>query len=441
MKGDGKSSSVDDYSEAKPEDILPLKLGTKITSYSGDILFGSASYWVYLLLPFVVFVVLLVIFRKRAMENANIVKKKGKKANKIATKRLRIAYRLMQEGKQSDFYDEVLRALWGYVGDKLNIPVEKLSRENISEKLTERDIDANTIERFISALDECEFERYAPGDAAGNMNKTYESAMVAIMEIEGSLKSRKARAKAPMALILFMLMMPLSSFAITKANADAEYQKGNYQQAIIDYKELIETTKSPELYYNLGNAYYRCGNITQAIIAYERAQKLSPGDRDIRFNLQFVQSKTIDKITPTEQMFFVTWYQALVNLTSVDGWAKTAICSMIMALVLMLLYLFCPKDIVKRVGFYGAICLFALLVVSNVFAYQQKKILQSRNSAIVTAPSVTVKNSPADSGTDVFVIHEGTHVDITDKTIKNWCAIKIADGREGWMRTSHIEEI
>ena len=441
LKGDGKSSSVDDYSEAKPEDILPLKLGTKITSYSGDILFGSASYWVYLLLPFVVFVVLLVIFRKRAMENANIVKKKGKKANKIATKRLRIAYRLMQEGKQSDFYDEVLRALWGYVGDKLNIPVEKLSRENISEKLTERDIDANTIERFISALDECEFERYAPGDAAGNMNKTYESAMVAIMEIEGSLKSRKARAKAPMALILFMLMMPLSSFAITKANADAEYQKGNYQQAIIDYKELIETTKSPELYYNLGNAYYRCGNITQAIIAYERAQKLSPGDRDIRFNLQFVQSKTIDKITPTEQMFFVTWYQALVNLTSVDGWAKTAICSMIMALVLMLLYLFCPKDIVKRVGFYGAICLFALLVVSNVFAYQQKKILQSRNSAIVTAPSVTVKNSPADSGTDVFVIHEGTHVDITDKTIKNWCAIKIADGREGWIRTSHIEEI
>lgn len=441
LKGDGKSSSVDDYSEAKPEDILPLKLGTKITSYSGDILFGSASYWVYLLLPFVVFVVLLVIFRKRAMENANIVKKKGKKANKIATKRLRIAYRLMQEGKQSDFYDEVLRALWGYVGDKLNIPVEKLSRENISEKLTERDIDANTIERFISALDECEFERYAPGDAAGNMNKTYESAMVAIMEIEGSLKSRKARAKAPMALILFMLMMPLSSFAITKANADAEYQKGNYQQAIIDYKELIETTKSPELYYNLGNTYYRCGNITQAIIAYERAQKLSPGDRDIRFNLQFVQSKTIDKITPTEQMFFVTWYQALVNLTSVDGWAKTAICSMIMALVLMLLYLFCPKDIVKRVGFYGAICLFALLVVSNVFAYQQKKILQSRNSAIVTAPSVTVKNSPADSGTDVFVIHEGTHVDITDKTIKNWCAIKIADGREGWIRTSHIEEI
>ncbi len=441
LKGDGKPSSVDDYSEAKPEDIQPLKLGTNVTSYSGDILFGSASYWAYLLLPFVVFVILLVIFRKRAMENANIVKKKGKKANKIATKRLRIAYRLMQEGKQSDFYDEVLRALWGYVGDKLNIPVEKLSRENISEKLIEHAISTNTIERFISALDECEFERYAPGDAAGNMNKTYESAMVAIMEIENSLKSGKTRLKAQVLLLVFMLMMPVSLFAITKANADAEYQKGNYQQAITDYKELIETSKSPELYYNLGNAYYRCGNITQAIISYERALKLSPADHDIRLNLQFLQSKTIDKITPAEQMFFVTWYQSLVNLTNVDGWAKTAVFAMIMALVLMLLYLFCPKDIVRRVSFYGAICLFALLVLSNVFAFQQQKILQNRNSAIVTAPSVTVKNSPADSGTDVFVIHEGTHVDITDRTVKNWCAIRIADGREGWIKTSKIEEI
>ena len=440
-KGDGKTASVDDYSESKPEDILPIKLDKDITSFSGDMLFGSALYWTCLLLPFLAFVILLAVFRKRAMENANIVKQKGKRANKIATKRLRVASRLMQEGKQSDFYDEVLRALWGYVGDKLNIPVEKLSRENISERLTERAIDEVTINRFISALDECEFERYAPGDAAGNMNKTYESAMIAITEIENSLKSKKRGAKASMLLVLFLLMMPASSFAVTKANADAEYQKGNYQQAIIDYKELLEKEKSPEIYYNLGNAYYRSGNNTQAIIAYERALKLSPGDHDIRFNLQFAQSKTIDKITPAEQMFFVTWYQSLVNLTSVDGWAKTAIFSMVLALVLVFLYLFCPKDIIRRVSFYGAIFLFVLLVMSNVFAYQQKQSLQSRDAAIVTAPSVTIKNSPADSGTDVFVIHEGTHLDITDRTIKNWRAVRIADGREGWIRASQIEEI
>ena len=441
-KGDGKTASVADYSDTKIDDILPLKRGTKITSYSGDIFFGSFMYWASLVLPITVFIVLLLLFRRRALENANVVKMKGKKANKIATKRLRIAFSLMQACRQSEFYDAVLRALWGYVGDKLNIPVEKLSRENISDKLIGRGIDDSTIERFIIALDECEFERYAPGDASGNMNKTYESAMMAIMEIEESLKSKKSSHKAlGLMLSLMMMMFSLSSSAVTKVNADAEYQKGNYQQAIVDYQELLETAKSPELYYNLGNAYYRSGNITQAVIAYERALKLSPADRDIRYNLQFVQSKTIDKITPTGQMFFVTWYQSLVNLTSVDGWAHTAVCSIIIALILLLLYLFNSHDSVRRISFYGAIFFLLLLVISNVFAYQQKQILQNRNSAIVTAPTVTVKSSPADNGSDVFVIHEGTHVDITDSTIKNWRAVKIADGREGWIKTSQIEEI
>ena len=236
-------------------------------------------------LPIAVFVVLLLLFRKRALENANVVKMKGRKANRIAVKRLRIAFRLMQSCKLSEFYDEVLRALWGYVGDKLNIPVEKLSRENISDKLNAHGIDGSTIDMFLSALDECEYERYAPGDASGNMNKTYESAMVAIMKIEESLRTRKISHNVLGLVMLFMLMMPMHSLAVNKGNADAEYQKGNFQQAIIDYQELLESTKSPELYYNLGNAYYRSGNVTQAVIAYERALKLSPADRDIRYNL------------------------------------------------------------------------------------------------------------------------------------------------------------
>lgn len=442
-KGDGKSSVVDDYSDVKIEDILPLKKGNGSTSYNGTAFYGSMAYWMCLLMPLMAFFVLLVVFRKRAIDNADIVKMKGKRANKIATKRLRLAYKLMMAGKQNEFYDEVLRALWGYVGDRLNMPVEKLSRENINECLNERGIESTIIERFISALDECEFERYAPGDMAGNMNKTYESAIVAIMEIENSMKTKKKH-KGGLALVIVLLVLffaPASSFAITKANADAEYAKGNYQQAITDYKELLETTKSPELYYNLGNSYYRTGNITQALIAYERALKLAPGDRDIRYNLQFVQSKTIDKITTADKMFFVTWYYSLMNLTSVDGWAKIAVACIMLAVLLMLLYLFGPNLLSRKVGFYGAVALFVLLFVSNVFAYQQKQMLLNSNSGIVTVPTISVKSTPADSGSDVFVIHEGTHVDIIDKTMKNWCAIRLADGREGWLKTSQIEEI
>jgi hypothetical protein len=136
------------------------------------------------------FVALLMIFRKRAIENADIVKMKGKKANKVATKRLKKANLLMLKGRQSEFYDEVMRALWGYVGDKLNIPVSELSRENIQEKLAEQHVDDKTINKFVGALDECEYERYAPGDPAGNMNKTFESAMTAIMDIENVMKKK-----------------------------------------------------------------------------------------------------------------------------------------------------------------------------------------------------------------------------------------------------------
>ena len=139
----------------------------------------AVRYWVTLALLAIAFISLFVIFRQRAIDNANIGKMRGKKANKVATKRLRVANKLMTAGRSSEFYDEVLRALWGYVGDKLNMPVESLSRENISQRLSEREVSEANVKLFISALDECEFERYAPGDAKGNMNKTFNAAMTA----------------------------------------------------------------------------------------------------------------------------------------------------------------------------------------------------------------------------------------------------------------------
>ena len=120
---------------------------------------------------------------------------------------------------------------------------------------------------------------------------------------------------------LLAIFFPLAGWGVTKQNADDAYTKGNYQQAIADYKELLKRGTSASLYYNLGNAYFRSDSLTQAILAYERASLLSPGDDDIRFNLQFARSKTIDKITPQSEMFFVTWYRALVNLAGVDSWA------------------------------------------------------------------------------------------------------------------------
>ena len=437
------AGAVNDFSgqdlQELNKDIRYIKTGSTNQHSLNDFFFGSSAYWISLCLLAVVFVSLFVIFRQRAIDNANVTKARGKKANKVATKRLKKASRLMADNKPGEFYDEVLRALWGYVGDKMNIPVEQLSHDNISMRLAERNVDETVISQFIGALDECEFERYAPGDPKGNMNKVYEKAMTAIEKIEGSMKKRRPAAKATV--LLLLLFLPLSGHAVTKAEADSAYIRGQYQQAIKDYEMLLKQGASADLYYNLGNAYYRSENITRAVLNYERALLLSPGDRDVRFNLQIARAKTIDKIVPESEMFFFTWYRSLVNLMSVDAWAWTALIALALLIVLLLVYLFSDRIWLRKIGFFGGFVLLILFALSNLFAWQQKQDLLFRKGAIVISPSVTVKSTPAKNGTDLFILHEGTKVSITDGTMKGWMGIRIADGKEGWIESNMIEEI
>ena len=446
-KGDGTSAESEDFA-SQDKDIHTIKLGKVEQHKADEMFFGSFGYWISLLMPLIAFVVLLIVFRRRAIENADIVKKRSNRAGKIATKRLRLANKLMLQGKQGEFYDEVMRALWGYMSYKLNMPAEKLNRDNIRETLGRHFVDDATIEKFTTALDECEFERYAPGDAAGNMNRTFESAMTAIMDIENAInEARKNQKKHPAGYSFVWLLLAMICFggtsakAVTKNNADTEYQKGNYQQAIRDYEEILKNGESAEIYFNLGNAYYRTDNITKAVLNYERARLLSPGDDDINFNLQFARSKTIDKITPQSEMFFVTWYKSLVNFTSVDNWAKTGILCIVMALLLVLLYLFGPQLMLRKIGFFGGLAFFVIFLLSNLFAFQQKQALDNRTGAIIISPSVNIKKTPAKNSADQFVLHEGTRVDIIDKGMTDWRCIRVGDGREGWIETKAIEEI
>ena len=442
-KGSG-AGAVNDFTDQAGlkelnKDIRYIKTGDVRTQGIDNFFYGSVAYWVTLIVLALIFISLFIVFRQRAIDNANVTKMRGKKANKVATKRLKKAAKLMADNKPGEFYDEVLRALWGYVGDKLNIPVEQLSHDNISQRLAERQVDAETVSQFIEALDECEFERYAPGDPKGNMNKVYEKAMTAIEKIEETMKKRRS-AKTVTA-VLLMLLLPLGAQAVTKAEADSAYAQGHYQQAITDYQALLKQGASADLYYNLGNAYYRSENITQAVLNYERALLLSPGDRDIRFNLQLARSKTIDKIVPESEMFFITWYHALVNLMSVDGWARTAIFSLALVIVLSLVYLFSQPVWLRKIGFFGGITLLVVFVLANVFASQQKQSLIHRKGAIVMSPSVTVKSTPAANGTDLFILHEGTKVTITDGSMRDWKEIRLADGKEGWIESKKIELI
>ena len=443
QKGTGGNSTVSDYTGQEDlkllnKDIRYIKTGHTEQHGTDDFFFGSTGYWTSLIVLALIFISLFIVFRQRAIAGADVVGKRAGRANKVATKRLKKAARLMKDNKPNEFYDEVLRALWGYVGDKLNMPVERLSRENISQQLEARSVGGETISQFIGALDECEYARYAPGDATGNMNKVYDTAISAIMQIASTMKKVKSTKSA---MLLLLLLMPLSASAITKAEADSAYAQGHYQQAAKHYEELLKQGVSVDLYYNLGNAYYRMDEMPRAVLNYERALMLSPGDRDVRFNLQMARSKTIDKITPESEMFFVTWYHSLVNFTSVDGWARLALITLALAIVLVLVYLFTEPVWLRKAGFFGAFALLAVFVVANIFAYAQKQSFVERSGAIIMAPAATVKSTPAKQGTDLFLLHEGTRVDITDGSMRQWKRIRVADGKEGWIETSQIEVI
>ena len=244
--------------------------------------------------------------------------------------------------------------------------------------------------------------------------------------------------------LLFMaalLLSFVSASAQTKAEADSAYVQERYEQAISLYNKLLETGASASVYYNLGNAYYRTGDMAHAILAYERAYLMEPGDADIRFNLQLARTKTIDKIVPESEMFFITWFRQMIDWYSADQWGRAVVVCFALFVVSLLLYFFAGRMLWRKVGFGVGVCTLILAVLFHIFAYQQQQKLLVRTHAIVMSSSLTVKSTPSTSGTDLFVLHEGTKVEITDDTMKDWKEIRLADGKVGWVPVKTIERI
>ena len=208
------------------------------------------------------------------------------------------------------------------------------------------------------------------------------------------------------------------------------------------YEQLIrENGESAQVYFNLGNAYYRQDKMARAILNYERAALFDPGDSDIRFNLDMARSKTVDKIVPESELFFVTTFRSLVLSMSVGSWAWLAIAAFVLMLIAVGVYLFVPEMWAQKTGFVSALLLLIVCVFANVAAYQQLRQIEQRTGAIIMAPSVVVKSTPSDSGTDLFILHEGTRVRVVDDSMRDWCEIRMADGKEGWMQKSKMEVI
>lgn len=228
---------------------------------------------------------------------------------------------------------------------------------------------------------------------------------------------------------------------VTKAEGDSAYIRNDYASAIQIYENLLKKGESAEVYYNLGNSYYKADDIARAILNYERALLLQPGNADIRANLEIARSKTVDKIAPVPDIFFVAWIKSLINCLSVDAWARLGVIFFMLLLVSLYLFFFSKQIVWKKTGFIVGVILLVFVILSNVFASQQKNELMNRNEAIILSPSVTVRSTPSESGTSLFILHEGHKVEIKDNSMREWKEIRLKDGKVGWVPTAAIEVI
>ena len=223
--------------------------------------------------------------------------------------------------------------------------------------------------------------------------------------------------------------------------ANEAYSKGDFQAAAGLYEELLKASgASATVYYNLGNSYYKLNRIAPSILNYERALLLEPGNADIRFNLEIAKLKAVDKIEPVGNFFLTEWFSDVQNLLGTDAWSNLSIVCFILLIACLFLFFFSRRILLKKLGFYAGIALLVGVVFGNIFAYNQKKKLSLRKEAIIFAPTTTIKSSPDNSGTDLFILHEGTKVKLKN-TLSGWNEIETADGNVGWIKNSELEVI
>lgn len=240
-------------------------------------------------------------------------------------------------------------------------------------------------------------------------------------------------------LIFCLNVQAVGFFNIEKA--EEAYTAGEYETALSIYNSALEMGyESADLYYNVANCHYRKGELAASILNYERALKLDPSHEDAKHNLAFAAAKTVDNINVIGNIFLVNWWNAICNIASADTWAMVSIVLFVITLVALSFYIFSRKIWVRKFGFSVSIIALFFTIISLFSANTRYNVETSKSQAIVFAQTVTIKSSPDSSGNDLFILHEGTKVNIKS-TLGEWVEISTLDGNSGWMPANSIEVI
>ena len=478
-KGKGSDASVQIQSAPGVErrDVKSLAddiryISTKVPGFSskGSFFLGSPLFLVLLALILVAALVTWLATRKLADMRADVAMTKNRRATKMARTRLKQAGDFLDKNLYTAFYEELHKALLGFVSDKLNMDMSEISKENSASALVSGGVSEDDTKAFTDLLDACEFARYSPDAGHEAMNAHYESAVNVISAIDSSLKTVKSRSKGAAVAILMLLsagtayqagaqsdQMVITPVDTTAAEATVEdqtpraaselwqegvtaYSDSRYQDAVSAWDELIASGKeAPEVYCNLGDAWFKLGNYPKAILNYERALKLDPSFSDARYNLDFAGGFVQDKIEAVPEFILKSLARKVCYFLGSNVWAALFLVLLALALCMWLMFLLASSISKRRTGFYSGIVLLLLSLCCLGFSIWQKRDYDKADSAIVMIPVSSVKSSPS-GGKDLFIIHEGTKVKILD-SVGEWQNISLADGRQGWIELSSIEII
>jgi len=428
------------------EDIRFIKTKTSLSEDKGFFV-GKPLFWGLAAFLVLAAAAVWLSLRKLAARRADVVGTRNRKATRQALKRLKLAGDFLNKNLYTAFYEELHRALIGFIADKLTMDMADQSKENIAEALSARGVPEATVKSFTDLLDACEYARYAPDAGHEAMNAHYEQAVSVITAIDSSMKKGiSAAAAAPV--IALLLALPLGAQAaesypdsLWTAGVEA-YSAGQWAEALQDWSDVAATgLRSKELYYNLGNAYFKTGETAQAVLNYERALRLDPSDADVRYNLEFARAMTQDRIDEVPEFILKTWIRKIGYWMSSDAWAVLSLVFLALTLALVLLFLLGPTAGMRRTGFFAGIATLLLSLAAFGFARSQKADAERHDEAIVMRPVSSVTSSPSsDAAKSLFILHEGTKVKVLDE-VSGYKDIELADGRRGWIASDDIEII
>lgn len=448
------------------EDIRYITVKTPSLRSGRSWFVGSTWYWVVAAVLALLTALVWLLSREAAARRADVAGTKNRKATKMAMGRLKLAREFQQKGLQTAFYEELHRALLGFISDKLNIGAEDLNKEEIARRLEAAGVEASLGGRFNALLDACEFARYAPEGTQGTLEGHYDEAVQVISSIDASMKGHHKPLKGAALSLLLLMALPAGMTAAPVQDEDlapvqqeapvdqqdagwaeslwqqgvGAYEQGQWAEACAAWETLSGAgIVSAPLQYNLGNAYFKAGDLPRAILSWERTLKLDPSHADARFNLQFAGNLTQDRIDAVPEFIFKAWLRKLCYGLSSNTWAILGLVLFAAFLAMLLLFLLGPTSAGRKTGFFTGIVLLLLCVGTVSFALWQRNEGIRADSAVVMRPVAPVKSAPS-SGTDLFVLHEGTKVRLLDD-VGEWKNIALADGRQGWIRTKDIEVI